>query len=304
MSPDHANPSKHTPGDTSFLDSLPAWQLMAFRNHIYNPGYRTSNANRFLDYEWIDVPSVKIFLAENASGTPPIASATRQPADQELVYGLSARQVIEFRSFMHPGRYISGNAVRFLDLNWIDVLALRDFLAQSGSSLITSQSSVSSDPVRFKIEPPHASESITPAISIKSEPPSTHLSSTSGAVKLRTLHEGGQEIFELIDSEAENSDTDSVEVTAALMRPSSRSSSVHPPTDIMDTDHQNIDDAGTPISIVHVPLFYPVSDHQVQKLTTPLDSNSLNTGDDHNLSDDDAHDLVQSDKTCLRFAPA
>ncbi|KAJ6563900.1 hypothetical protein B0H19DRAFT_1258424 [Mycena capillaripes] len=189
--PIHRSTYGDIPGDTSFLDSLPAWQLMAFRNHMYNPGYITSNANRFFDHEGIEVPFVKILLAKNVSGTPHVTSVTRQPADQELVYGLSARQ-------MHPGRYISGNAVQFLDLNWIDVLALRDFLAQNGSSLITSRPSVSSDPVRVKIEPPHASESITLAISIKSEPPSIHLSSTSGAVKLWTLHEEAKKFLNLL----------------------------------------------------------------------------------------------------------
>ncbi|KAJ6589196.1 hypothetical protein B0H19DRAFT_1058235 [Mycena capillaripes] len=87
---DRANPSKHIPGDTSFLDSHPAWQLMASWNDIYNPGYITLNGNLLRDHKWIDVPSVKIFLAENASDNPPVASATRQPTDQELVYGLGS----------------------------------------------------------------------------------------------------------------------------------------------------------------------------------------------------------------------
>ncbi|KAJ6521742.1 hypothetical protein B0H19DRAFT_1277616 [Mycena capillaripes] len=67
---------------TSFLDSHPAWQLMAFQNDVHHFEWKL--------HEWIDVPFVKIFLAENASGNPPVAFAfaTRQPADQKLVYGL------------------------------------------------------------------------------------------------------------------------------------------------------------------------------------------------------------------------
>ncbi|KAJ6558975.1 hypothetical protein B0H10DRAFT_1967130 [Mycena sp. CBHHK59/15] len=165
---------------------------------------------------------------------------------------------------MYSGGYIVANAARFLDYEWIDIRALKDFLGRTMSdpvSILFSSHpfhpSASSDSIHVKIEPPHPS--VTPFISIKSEPDSTSVSGISG-VRLQTLNEGGQEIFELIsDSEAKNSDPDSdVEVTAALMRPSSQSSSIIPPSDVMDMDDQNINDDA-----------------------------DLNTGDDKGCDDDD-----------------
>ncbi|KAJ6562062.1 hypothetical protein B0H19DRAFT_1068746 [Mycena capillaripes] len=170
MSLNRANPSKHIPGDTSFLDSLPAWELMAFWNHIYNPGYITSNANRFFDHEWLDVPFVKIFVAENVSSTP--LSGTRL-----WPLGSAGDQTLQLCTSLATqcGSWTSAG----LMFSLFEIFLLRTV----PPSPITSQPSVSSDPVRVKIEPPHASESITLAISIKSEPPSAHLSSTPGAIQ-------------------------------------------------------------------------------------------------------------------------
>ncbi|KAJ6565711.1 hypothetical protein B0H10DRAFT_1076567 [Mycena sp. CBHHK59/15] len=61
-----ANPSNHTPSDHSCLDGLPAWQLMAFRDYMFTPTYITSNANRLLDHEWIEIPTLKQFTAFRA----------------------------------------------------------------------------------------------------------------------------------------------------------------------------------------------------------------------------------------------
>jgi hypothetical protein len=92
-----------------------------------------------------------------------------------------------------------------------------------------------SDLIHVRIEAPHASEPNTPSFSVKSEPQPISLSRVSGAVKLRTLKQEGREILELIsESEADDSDPDfDGEVTAALMRVSSRSSSTIAQSDTM-----------------------------------------------------------------------
>jgi hypothetical protein len=102
------------------------------------------------------------------------------------------------------------------------------------------------------------------SISVKSELQPISLSRVSGAVKLRTLNQGGREILELIsESEPEDSDLDStVKVTEALMRVCSRPSSTIPQSDMMgmrivfflfshllifslDTENQGPTDGGT-----------------------------------------------------------
>ncbi|KAJ7833385.1 hypothetical protein B0H13DRAFT_1914606 [Mycena leptocephala] len=121
---------------------------------------------------------------------------------------------------MYVPSFIESDAAQFLDLNWIEVPALRKFLEQ-----------------KISIETPHASGPNTRTISVKSEPQLISLSRVCGAVKLRTLNQGGREILKLLsESEAEDSDPDcDVEVTAALMRTSSRSSSTIPQSGAMDT---------------------------------------------------------------------
>jgi hypothetical protein len=129
---------------------------------------------------------------------------------------------------------------------------------------------MSSDPIHARIETPHASGPNTLTISVKSEPQLISLSRVSG-VKLRTLNQGGREILELnSEPEAEDSDPDcDVEVTAALMRTSSRSSSTIPQSDAMgmhivfylfsrllvfalDTDDRGPDEGGTYTSYLGV----------------------------------------------------
>ncbi|KAJ7920260.1 hypothetical protein B0H13DRAFT_2268255 [Mycena leptocephala] len=143
---------------------------------------------------------------------------------------------MEFQNYMYAPSFIESNAAQFLDLNWIEVLALRKFLEQKISI--------------------HASGSNTLTISVKSELQLISLSRVSGAVKLRTLNQGGREILELIsESEAEESDPDcDVEVTAALMRTSSRFSSTIPQSDAMDTDDRGPDEGGTYTSYLGVPF--------------------------------------------------
>ncbi|KAJ7880075.1 hypothetical protein B0H13DRAFT_2050665, partial [Mycena leptocephala] len=208
------NGSKHAPSDYTFLDGLPAWQLMAFRNCIHPPAFIISNPSEFLDHEWIDIPNLENFLARNV-GTGAVAFTMRPSSEQDLISRLSAREVMSFRNYMYAQSFIESDAVQILNLDWIDVPALRKFLGQ-----------------KILVETPHASEPNTPSFSVKSEPQPISLSRVSGAE--------GQEILELIsESEADDSDPDfDVEVTAALMRESSRSSSTIAQSDAMDTKYR------------------------------------------------------------------
>ncbi|KAJ7912742.1 hypothetical protein B0H13DRAFT_2659938 [Mycena leptocephala] len=225
--------SKHTPRNHGFLDGLPAWQLMGFRSYIYSPAFISSNPSQFLDHEWVDIPQLERFLARNASGTDVDAFTTHPSlasAERELITRLPALELMDFRNYMYTPSFVESNAAQFLHLDWIDVSPLKKFLAQ-----------------KILIETPDASEPNTPSISVKSEPQPISLSRVFGTVKLRTLHQGGREILELIsESEAEDSDTDSaIEVTEALTRVSSRSSSTIPWSDAMGTEDQKPNDGAT-----------------------------------------------------------
>jgi hypothetical protein len=138
---------------------------------------------------------------------------------------------------MYAQSFIESDAAQILNLDWIDVPPLRKFLDQKILYIITpsTHDSMSPDPIHVRIETPHVSEPNTPSFSVKSELQSISLWRVSGAVKLRTLKQGGREILELIsESEADGSDPDfDVEVTAALMRVSSRSSSTIAQSDAM-----------------------------------------------------------------------
>ncbi|KAJ6613945.1 hypothetical protein B0H10DRAFT_2046774 [Mycena sp. CBHHK59/15] len=155
------------------------------------------------------------------------------PADQEFLDSLSTRDLMDFRNYMYSPIYIASNAGRFLDHEWIDIPNLRDFLcrkaADAGLVASSTRPSAVSDLIHVKIEAPQPSAHPAPAILVKAEP---------GAVKMRTLNEGGHDVFELLsDSEPETLDHDSdLEVSAALIRTASRSSSVIPLTDAMDAD--------------------------------------------------------------------
>ncbi|KAJ6579863.1 hypothetical protein B0H10DRAFT_2443344 [Mycena sp. CBHHK59/15] len=50
-----------------------------------------------------------------------MAPSKHTPAEQELLEGLTGRQVKEFRNFMYTGEFIALNAARFLDHEWIDI---------------------------------------------------------------------------------------------------------------------------------------------------------------------------------------
>ncbi|KAJ7890022.1 hypothetical protein B0H13DRAFT_2040699 [Mycena leptocephala] len=194
---------------------------------IHPPALIISNPSEFLDHEWIDIPNLEKFLARNV-GTDAVAFTTRPSSEQDLISRLSAREVMSFRNYMYAQSFIESDAAQILNLDWIDVPALREFLTRKSRI----------------IETPHASEPNTPSFSVKSEPQPISLSRVSGAVKLRTLKQGGREILELIsESEADYSDPDfDVEVTAALMPLSSRSSSTIAQSDAMDTKYRGPND--------------------------------------------------------------
>ncbi|KAJ7714453.1 hypothetical protein B0H14DRAFT_3901770 [Mycena olivaceomarginata] len=166
------------------------------------------------------------------------------PADQQLIDSTTSRQLMEFRNYMFSRAYIDSNAGRFLENDWIDPAALRDFLGQQirGADASTDQNAdhpprkltdsreQSIIPsTRVKIESAPASVPSASTALIKQEPQSAVLDTLcSNPIKIRTLTEGGQEILEIL-SDTDHSDTDSdLEVTAVLTRGASRSSSAAP----------------------------------------------------------------------------
>lgn len=68
---------------------------------MYSPGYITSNALRFLDHEWIDLPALKLFLdTPAASDVTTSMHPDLSPADRRLLDSLSVREVFDFRSYV------------------------------------------------------------------------------------------------------------------------------------------------------------------------------------------------------------
>ncbi|KAJ7189141.1 hypothetical protein C8R46DRAFT_1184332 [Mycena filopes] len=78
--------AEHPPHDGGFLDSVPARQVMAFRNYTI---------------DGFDVPAIKDFIAHNASAAAQVSTRpTASPRDQELVDGLSTRALRDFRTYV------------------------------------------------------------------------------------------------------------------------------------------------------------------------------------------------------------
>ncbi|KAJ6602957.1 hypothetical protein B0H10DRAFT_2230061 [Mycena sp. CBHHK59/15] len=179
-------PSKHTPADREFLDSVSARQLMEFRNHVYSPAYIELNAGKFLDHEWVDISGLKQYLRRQTQNSGPAASTT------------------------HP------------------------FALSGSGSIASTRLSAVSDPVRVKIE---ATATPASASLVKAEPQVISIPQSPAQIKMRTLNEDGQEVFELLsDSEADTDGRDSdLEVMEALQR-TSRSSSTIPPCVTVDAD--------------------------------------------------------------------
>ncbi|KAJ7185060.1 hypothetical protein C8R46DRAFT_1343986 [Mycena filopes] len=173
------------PHDDSFLDTLPARQVMAFRNYKYSPAFLTSCPHQFLDNRWVDVPAIKDFITHHASAAGQVSTRpTASPRDQELVDGVSTRALVDFRTYFYSPAFIASNAALFLDHEWIEIPALRDFLLTR--------------PTNVKIEPQTLA-----AFSIKAEPLPTSLRTVPSPVQLRTLQENGHDVFELIDSDSD-----------------------------------------------------------------------------------------------------
>ncbi|KAJ6600629.1 hypothetical protein B0H10DRAFT_2196369 [Mycena sp. CBHHK59/15] len=159
------------------------------------------------------------------------AASKHTPADREYIGSLSPHILMEFRDYLFNPTYITINAAKFLDYEWIDITLLREYVSVLGAS--TTRSLPILDQVHVKIEavPPSVS-----TVSVKAEPDVQHVAS----VKTRTLHVGEREVIELLsDSEPQTEDLDSdLEVIEALQP--SRSSSVPP---LSDADHSSKHDS-------------------------------------------------------------
>ncbi|KAJ6567503.1 hypothetical protein B0H10DRAFT_2238590 [Mycena sp. CBHHK59/15] len=118
---------------------------------------------------------------------------------------------------MYTPAYITSNAGRFLDQEWIDVPTLNQFLGRN------------------------APDRPTPTRSVKAEPQSVVIPrKTATSVKIRTSYEGSREVLELSsDSEAHVADDSDIEVSEELTRAVSRSSSVFPPPAVIEVEHSN-----------------------------------------------------------------
>ncbi|KAJ7216156.1 hypothetical protein C8J57DRAFT_1600151 [Mycena rebaudengoi] len=146
------------------------------------------------------------------------------PSDREFIDSLSTRDLIKFRDYMYSTDYIRANASDFLDLEWIDIQKLRNFLPHPAPNIsldasnirLDASSAPAPDPVRVKIEAPNPPERSVPALPVKSEPkPSVLPRLYPAPVQTRIVKQGGKEIIELLDFEAEDGDSD-IEVSEVL----------------------------------------------------------------------------------------
>ncbi|KAJ7848455.1 hypothetical protein B0H14DRAFT_2767746, partial [Mycena olivaceomarginata] len=56
------------------------------------------------------------------------------PAEQLFINALPARRLMDFRNYMYSPLYITSNAAGFLCHEWIDLPALKGFLASSATA--------------------------------------------------------------------------------------------------------------------------------------------------------------------------
>ncbi|KAJ7166137.1 hypothetical protein C8R46DRAFT_997239 [Mycena filopes] len=139
-------------------------------------------------------------------------AGARSSADQEYLDSVSARQLMDFRNFAFTPAYIALNPAKFLDHDWVNLPDLKLYLgAVSASDASSTAQPTRSDPVQVKVEPALLS------VTVKTEPQVLGL----------PTHTRDVEVIE-ISSDSDDSD---VEVMDAL-RPGSRSSSVHPFSDV------------------------------------------------------------------------
>ncbi|KAJ6574171.1 hypothetical protein B0H19DRAFT_1253912 [Mycena capillaripes] len=166
------------------------------------------------------------------------AESTHTPAEREYIGSLSPLTLMEFRNHIFNPTYITNNAAKFLDYEWVNIRLLREYVQQTGANsrpgTSTTRPSAIPDPVRVKIE------AIPPLVMLGPEPEA----GASATIKMRTLEEDGREIFELLSDseEPEIDDQDSdLEVIEALKY---RSSSAIPLPDAHISNNNS--DSGEP----------------------------------------------------------
>ncbi|KAJ7787326.1 hypothetical protein B0H14DRAFT_2629504 [Mycena olivaceomarginata] len=88
------------------------------------------------------------------------------PAGQEYIGSLSPLTLMEFRNHIFNPTYITNNAAKFLDYEWVDIALLREYVQHTAANSVLSASMTRSsricDPVHVKLE------SVAPAV--KAEP--------------------------------------------------------------------------------------------------------------------------------------
>ncbi|KAJ7433146.1 hypothetical protein B0H11DRAFT_2122819 [Mycena galericulata] len=97
----------------------------------------------------------------------------RSAADREFIDGLPTRDVKAFRDYIFTKPYMTANPHLFVDTAWIDVAALRSFLADRDSErdhivIFSSSPGVSVPPTRVKREW-NASDMFPDTVKVKSE---------------------------------------------------------------------------------------------------------------------------------------
>ncbi|KAJ6606762.1 hypothetical protein B0H10DRAFT_1956851 [Mycena sp. CBHHK59/15] len=179
--------------------------------------------------------SVEVSLNKVWSGSIAVERVVdKENCDEELALGAEYK--------MYTPAYITSNAGRFLDQEWIDVPTLKQFLGRNvsdaGHVASSTRSFAPSDSVCIKIEAP---DRPTPTRSVKAEPQSVVIPrKTATSVKIRTSYEGSREVLELSsDSEAHVADDSDIEVSEKLTRAVSRSSSVFSPPAVTEVEHSD-----------------------------------------------------------------
>ncbi|KAJ7138486.1 hypothetical protein C8R43DRAFT_1109764 [Mycena crocata] len=159
-------------------------------------------------------------------------------AEQHFLDGLSNGQLKNFRDYMFSTAYIKDNATQFLDHEWIDIPTLKGYLCRNYPvAAVTPSTRVSPSPlVKIEDSAPVLRAPTLPTASVKTEASVPSISSVSSATaRVRICCEHGREVVELLsDSDADDGDSDIQEISEALTRGASRSSS--PPRGMLDLD--------------------------------------------------------------------
>ncbi|KAJ7019065.1 hypothetical protein C8F04DRAFT_1276706 [Mycena alexandri] len=111
-------------------------------------------------------------------------------SDHALINSLSFGDVQRFRQHTYGDDHVRADPLKFIDNSWIDVEALRHFLAKP------SEVPAPLRPIKREYHAPDVSRSLQP---LKTEPINLLLPS----IRTRTLTENDQEVIELLDSDSE-----------------------------------------------------------------------------------------------------